>query len=193
MRKIGILVFGVLLLAGSALALTGTYTIVDSDGYYNCNIQTNGQYNKNVGDFCKVVWDGVWRDCDESNREASFTVGASGQTVTSFTISHLDGVADDSFEVLDGTTPLSPECKFTEVTHGGWKTLTCNVNFDGPKVLTIRPLANAWDYCNGYGQVAVDSITFEYTEDNNIPEFGTIAALIGLAGAATGFFLLRRK
>jgi len=132
------------------------------DGWANCAVSGN-----NYGDIglscCRVAWDGVNKPCTELNRDATFTVGTDGLLTTKIVIDHLDGIADtgDGFEVKDGDTVL---CSYVGTLPGTeiWKTLTCDVNLIGVKTLTIHPTATSpWTQCDTYGQVAINSITFE--------------------------------
>lgn len=191
MNKALVLVLGVCLMAASAFAITDPFT----SGWGDCNAAGNyGGWDK--VSTCKVSWDS---SCDEGSRDATFTVGKAGYQIDKIIIEHLDGIAEttDSFEVKDGSTVL---CSFADITSGTetWKTLNCDVtsfNLVGEKALTFHPTAQtAWIGCPTWGQVAVKSITYEdHLWDQNIPEFSGIAAGLALAGAATGFILLRRK
>jgi hypothetical protein len=198
MKKVLIaLVLGICLLATTALATSGTFTA----GWTSCNPGYPGSYGgwDQDPDHCRVSWDGVIQPCIENNRDATFTVGQDGYYTTSITIKHLDGVAEtsDGFKVCDGPCQLDDSnvvCSFADITLGTetWKTLECPVNFNGVKTLTFHPTATLpWSDCGTWGQVAVESIDYEL--GSQIPEFSAIAAGLALAGAATGFVLLRKR
>ncbi len=205
MKKLLALILGICLLATSALAADATWGTPEM-GWAGCN--TGGGYggwNGNPFIPCKVVWDGVVQACTDSTRDATFTVGQDNYYTTSITIEHLDGFTDDSFEIKDGDTVI---CSYTDSTSSEtWMPMTCDgiddetnvddnfVPFIGQKTLTIHPTVGPWccDYggCDVWGQVAIRSITYELGDV--IPEFSAIAAGLALAGAATGFVLLRKR
>jgi len=136
---------------------------------------------------CHVAWD---VGCNVADRDATFSVGGAGMTTTVIHILHLDGASDDGFQVLDGSNVL---CTYVDSTSSEtWMTLTCDVNLDGVKTLTLHTTGAAGPYCVGYGQVAVSSITYDATT-TSIPEFGLIAGVVALVGLVAGVVILRRK
>lgn len=200
MKRLIALVLGVCLLATVALAIpvpTGDFT----SGWGDCNALGNyGGWNK--VSTCKVAWEPDGQGtCPENNRDATFTVGVQDRILDKITIGNLDGIANtlDSFEIKDGDTVLCTYIDATTPPHAEtWTTFDCVVssqNYEGPKQLTLSPLATApWSQCGTYGQVAIRSITYtDHLKGSNIPEFSGIAAGLALAGAATGFILLRKK
>jgi hypothetical protein len=182
-------IIGILLVLAMAISVSAVDPF--TGGWGNCNVAGNyGLWDKTS--TCKVAWDPSDGACPEPNRDATFTVGAAGQTTTKITIEHLDGIAEtlDSFQVLDGTTPLCSYTDVTQATAENWMTLNCPVDFVGEKTLTLHPLAETpWGACGTWGQLAIKSITFETTQ---IPEFGVIAAGVAMIGALAGLVLFRR-
>lgn len=160
-------------------------------GWGTCAV-SGDNYGGIDGNPCYVAWDPSDGICPDGNKDATFTVGQAGYTTTKITIKHLDGIAEsmDAFQVLDGNTVV---CSFLDPVGGAevWKTLVCdNLNLNGEKTLTLHPLAqSAWSLCGTYGQVAISEIDWV---GNQIPEFGTIAAMVALAGAVTAFFVVRK-
>jgi len=77
---------------------------------------------------------------------------------------------------------------------------------DSTKCCTVplTGLPNAQGLCTGIG-VCLEQVTSHYytletgscpdscTQDHEVPEFGTVTALVALAGAATGFFIIKKK
>jgi hypothetical protein len=190
MKAVLIGVFLAVLLTASAMATAfPTQPVWGLSGWYPCNI--NGNYGGSAN-VCYVSWDGVFRACDETNRDAAFTAGANGVTTTDIFIDHLDGIAEtlDGFEVKDGSNVLC-----THVGVGSsvetWNEFDCKVSFTGAKTLTFHPTAESpWSQCGTYGQVAVKGIrSTGYT----VPEFGTVTALVALMGAIVGLVVLRKK
>ncbi|MFH0978559.1 MAG: hypothetical protein V1837_04625 [Candidatus Woesearchaeota archaeon] len=190
------LVLGLVLLAALAVSASAA-PLWAVGGFHQCN--PSGNYG---GDSinCWVVWDGVNQTCTDANKDATITVGSVNFETTSIEIEHLNGIANtmDGFDVVDSqnnvictfpdTVPLSTET---------WETLVCNgLSLNGVQTLTIHPLAaSPWDNgggldCATYGQVAIREVEFF---GNQVPEFGTIAAMVALAGAVTGFFVLKKK
>jgi hypothetical protein len=193
------LIIGILLVLAMAVSVSAINVNPFTSGWGTCepNAVAAGGYGnvKTMGDgTCMTAWDGLGDEngrCYESNRNATFTVGAVGMTTTSITISHLDGTTDDTFVVLDESNP-NWVCEYTTLTHDGqWHDLTCNLNFVGEKTLTLKPtVEQSWTLCGTYGQVAIHSITYEAT--STVPEFGVIAAAIAMVGAVAGIVLFRR-
>jgi len=135
---------------------------------------------------CHVAWA---PPCTGTHGDATFTVGTTGMTTTKIIINHLDGASNDSFQVLDGSKVL---CSYADSTSTEtWMDLTCNVNFQDVKTLTLQTTGLPGPYCEGYGQVAVSTITFD-AEPNTIPEFGIMAGAVALVGAL-GIIVYRRK
>jgi hypothetical protein len=192
--------YPIYVLLALALIASASASVVDpvfTSGWAGCeyNALNAGGYGGISPGACWVAWDGVYQPCTEGNRDATFTVGTDGMTTTEISINHLDGTAEtaDSFAVMDGNDEL---CRFDDITSGTeiWRTLTCDVEIDGVKTLTLHPLATGpWSSCDTYGQVAIHSITFEAEEDNDVPEFGLIAGSIALIGVVAGAFFLRKK
>jgi hypothetical protein len=204
MNKLWIGIALVLAMAGSASAYLPECDETFASGgggWAHCN--TAGSYGGEAQNCC-VAWDPD-TICQESTRDASFVVGANGMYTTSITIEHLDGIAEtyDGFEIKDGSTVL---CRFNDAASGPetWKTMVCDgyepggspyddyfSSFSGVKTLTIHPTAaQPWSLCGDWGQVAVKGISFVTTQ---VPEFGTVAAVVALAGAMAGFLVIRRK
>lgn len=188
MKRLIALVLGVCLLATAVIA-NGDPAWVGS-GWGNCNTAGNyGGWDK--VSTCKVSWepDGL---CAEGTRNATFIVGEADKTTTKITIQHLDGIADDSFEVKDSNNNVL--CSYQDVgSTETWKTLDCTVNLSGVQTLTLHPTQGPWYGCGTWGQVAVKDISYTAFGGSEIPEFSAVAAGLALAGAATGFVLLRRK
>lgn len=195
MKRILALILGVCLLATTAFAADADWGS-PVQGWGQCN--SNGNYGGwDKVSICKVSWEPG--TCDDTTRDATFKVGKTGYVLDKIVIEHLDGIAEttDSFEVKNGNDVL---CSFADITSGfeTWKTLECDVtakNLVGEQTLTFHPTAEtAWIGCPTWGQVAVSSITYQdHLKQNDVPEFSGIAAGLALAGATTGFILLRRK
>ncbi|MEM4244920.1 MAG: hypothetical protein QW404_00400 [Candidatus Nanoarchaeia archaeon] len=186
MKKVLALVLGICLLATAALAADPSWV---GTGWGNCNTAGNyGGWDKVSP--CKVSWEpGL---CDEASRDATFIVGEADKTTTKITIQHLDGIADDSFEIKDAQNNVL--CSYQDVgSTETWKTLNCDVNLQGVQTLTMHPTQGPWYGCGTWGQVAVSDVTYTAYSGQEIPEFSAIAAGLALAGAATGFILLRRR
>jgi hypothetical protein len=187
-------IIGILLLLALAMSVSAVDPSVDGSGWAPCN--PAGNYGGSAS-ICFVAWDPVNNTCPEANRDATFTVGAAGVKTDMITIDHLDGIAEtmDSFQVLDAAGALV--CQYIDAAPGteeDWMILNCpiEVPFEGVQTFTVHPLAQSpWSACGTYGQVAVRSINF-HLEDNNVPEFGVIAAAVAMIGAIAGIILFRR-
>lgn len=181
MRKLLVLLVALAVIA-SVSATSGSFM----SGWASCTSGGGyGGWNQDPN-TCRVAWA---PPCTGTHGDATFTVGTTGMTTTKIIINHLDGGSDDSFQVLDGSKVL---CSYADSTSTEtWMDLTCNVNLEGVKTLTLHTTGAPGQYCNGYGQVAVSTITFD-AEPNTIPEFGIIAGGIALIGAL-GIFVFRRR
>jgi hypothetical protein len=194
MKKFLVGIILMIAMATSALAATSPW---GGAGWHQCNTAGNyGGFGQDQN--CYIVWDGVNQACTDATKNATFTVGQVNTETISIDIDHLNGIADtmDGFDVLDSNGNVI--CSFPDSVPQStetWGILHCPVSLNGVQTLTIAPKATApWDNggglnCATYGQVAIKNITFETQQ---IPEFGTIAAMVALAGAVTAFFVVRK-
>ncbi|MEM4244919.1 MAG: hypothetical protein QW404_00395 [Candidatus Nanoarchaeia archaeon] len=139
-------------------------------------------------------------NCQQDDKLAYFSMSTSG-TAYELKLRHLQGSQNDNYNLYYESSPGT----WTQLTLGSstdpycvggecWYTdsyalpgLTGTINF---KIeATINPIPS---WCTSWGINA-----FSYAQLNGvetqIPEFSAIAAGLALAGAATGFILLRRK
>lgn len=146
-------------------------------------------------------------------------VPTSGDVVDTLELRALDGSSGtDSFDVYvnghrpenkiahfgdDGTGSTNVTIDSTKCYTGGdgtWCTLSISLASlseqarSEPLAISISPTEPGWAYCPDWGQVTMSwaGIKKEF-EDNNVPEFSAVAAGLALAGAATGFVLLRKR
>ena len=156
MKKLWILFVAFALLA---VAVKADVQPFGGSGWAPCN--STGDYGGHATDNCFVAWNGITQACDETNRDATFTVGTNGMTTTMITIDHLNGISDtDGFEVKDGDNVLCTVADVPTDTED-WVLSDCAVNFQDVKTLTLHPTAAAWADCATWGQVAVKDITFD--------------------------------
>jgi hypothetical protein len=140
--------------------------------------------------------------CVQDDKEAFFTMSTTG-TAYELRLRHLQGSQNDAYDfyVKEGgnwvkLTPasistLDPYCSNNEC----WYTdtyalngLTGTVEF---KVVSTIGTIPAW--CETWGLNAFSWAQLNGTPGSQIPEFSAVAAGIALAGAATGFVLLRKR
>jgi hypothetical protein len=119
----------------------------------------------------------VWGFGDENWASVSFD-----SQVNSVTIRHLDGAANDGFEVyVDNVLWGSYADSGTTET---WMTTT----FTGAagSILRIQATGQQWEYFNPYGQLGIDRI-----EANSVVPVPGAVLLAGIGTAAVGF--MRRR
>jgi hypothetical protein len=140
----------------------------------------------------------VWEiGCEEGQNNATFQLDSDGYYASTLTIRHLDGLADDSFKVEIQNADLSWTDMGSYGDKGNAAEVWTETSFDIPEgrsgLLTFRITATdgEWAQCDTYGQLALDWA--ELYGGSEIPEFGTLAAMVALAGAVTGFFVIRKK
>ena len=154
-----------------------------------------------------VVWGGYpSTPCTEQNKWASFILDSNGYDATLLKLRTLDGQSNDSFKlyiVKDGQEIFVGAYKadyFVGKSQEYWKTLTFNLEniqdapYSGLITFKIYSTGQEGPYCeNGfYGQNAFSWAQLYGKPQQPIPEFGSIAALIAIAGA-TAIFLYSRK
>jgi hypothetical protein len=144
-----------------------------------------------------MVW-GEGGFCNQNNNDATIELDAGSGTATKILIRHFDGSSNDSFEVYLGNDKIGSYAdQYPDESPSNWQTMEINVSFTGEKTLRIVATGPAGVYCayhqnpDYYGQVAINWIELQGT--TQIPEFGTIAALVALAGAVTAFLVLRKS
>lgn len=157
--------------AGYSLVGWGPVEPTNSNGNYG-GIATDSQSNDNL---CRVIWD------TRDNPSASITFP---NPIYSITIRHLDGQADDSFDVeVDGVYWDSYASNIADTSE--WWTTTQYYGTPGT-TLTLTAKGNMWSSFDTYGQVAIDRIEAEF-----IPAPG--ALLLGSIGAGFVGWLRRRR
>jgi len=137
----------------------------------------------------------VWEiGCVAGENNATFQLNSDGKYAQSITISHLDGIADDSFSlyIKNGANWVLLGHYTDQGSTETWYTDSYNIPSGYSGVLTFRIQATdgAWGLCSTYGQLAVRQ--GDLYCGNEVPEFGTVASLIALAGAVTAFFIVRK-
>lgn len=140
-------------------------------------------------------------DCQQDDKTAYFSMSTTG-TATELKLRHLQGSQNDNYELYYESAP-STWTKLTGSSSDGftcgdgtWYTdtyslpsLTGTINF---KIFaTINPIPS---WCTSWGINAFSWAQLNgSTQGPQVPEFSAIAAGLALAGAATGFVLLRRR
>jgi len=99
----------------------------------------------------------VWGPLPDDTNYASVTLSNQPSRVKAVTIKHLDGVADDSFDVYVNDIFAG---HYTGV-HAGWVETTYPLdNLTGDITVKIVSMAGKWEYWSGWGQVAIDWVEF---------------------------------
>jgi len=98
-----------------------------------------------------------WGPLPDDTNYASVTLSNQPSRVKAVTIKHLDGVADDSFDVYVNDIFAG---HYTGV-HAGWVETTYPLdNLTGDITVKIVSMAGKWEYWSGWGQVAIDWVEF---------------------------------
>jgi hypothetical protein len=144
---------------------------------------------------CALVWE---ISCDTGTESAEFEMDTQGFFASRLELRHLDGIADDSFKVFISANALDwvNLGKYSDSVSGGsevWKTSFFDIppGYSGNLYFMVNSTAAPWPGCDAYGQLAMHYARIYGTSE--VPEFGTIASLIALAGAASAFLIVRRK
>ena len=104
----------------------------------------------------RLIWGDGGQTCQEADRTASLVLNAGGMVAQSLKVHHLDGAADDGFNVyvngdLVGTYVATPE------TGNPWYTTDFDISsggYTGSLTISLEATGAAWGGCGTYGQVA---------------------------------------
>jgi len=182
---------------------------INSGGGYGGKDLTDSLDDEGAGNpkDMRVVWGGFPNlKCNESNRWASFTLDTNSFEGTILKLRALDGSSNDSFkiflvknnqEILVGSHLAD---YFPGKTTEYWKTINFNLQnidgspFSGLITFKIYSTGQKGDYCESgfYGQNAFSWAMIYGKPQQQIPEFGPIAALVAIIGAVTVFVILRK-
>lgn len=141
---------------------------------------------ESYSNFC-LVWE---PSCAQTTESASVDLQFNGGS-EKIVIRHLDGQSNlDSFDVKVSGVTVGHYTDSLQPTED-WVVTEFPVNgYVGNYPVALVATDSAWPSCTPWGQIAVDYINVETIE---IPEFGTIAALVALMGSVVGLVVLRKK
>lgn len=144
----------------------------------------------------KVVWE---QGCAQGQNNATFTlIPVTGYFAGLLEIRYLDGLSNkDSWELYywngqQWVLLATVNDKLDSVET--WETFNIDLTqyqLSGPINFKIEMIDPAWSGCGNWGQGAFSWVRLN--ENGVVPEFSAVAAGLALAGAATGFVLLRKR
>jgi hypothetical protein len=159
------------LLLVSVAGANPTYVLLDSVNIGNTASEAGHSLNDwtNVWSGCgwcgpdgnmRLIWGDGGETCDLANNWASVTLDAGSAWAQTLRLSHLDGAADDGFNVfvnddLVGTYVATP------ATQNVWYTDDFDISsglYAGVLTIKLQATGIAWGGCGTYGQVAFDLI-----------------------------------
>lgn len=203
MKAIIAMILSLVVFASAVAAQPNTVDLHGDDGCYATGagvllegwgvpLMQGGYYGgQNYGTFCLIIEPEV---CTMDAKWASFEMELE-EHANMITIKYLDGISGaDSFNVYINSQYVG-QVEAVDSGSEQWKTATfilpAHYNMGDAVLVELEALGPVWNGCPNWGQVAIDYIQLWYDEE--IPEFGTLAAIIALVGGLGGLFLLRRK
>jgi len=107
----------------------------------------------------RLIWGDGGETCDSENNWASVVLDVGCKTAKTLKVEHLDGAADDGFDVyINGTHVGTYVDQYPTNT---WTTTEFNISsghFTGLLTIKFEATAPAWGGCGTYGQVAFNMI-----------------------------------
>jgi len=107
----------------------------------------------------RLIWGDGGETCDPKNNWASVDLDAGTVCAKSLKVWHLDGAADDGFDVYVNDTLVGTY--LDQYPANTWTSTTFDIslgNFTGLLTIKFEATAGAWGGCPGYGQVAFNMI-----------------------------------
>ena len=108
----------------------------------------------------RLIWGDGGETCDLENNWASVTLDAGAVYAETLKVVHLDGAADDGFDVL--VNDINVGTYLDKHSSNTWVTDTdfniSSWNFSGLLTIKFQATAPAWGGCGTYGQVAFNLI-----------------------------------
>ena len=137
------------------------------------DVWTCGPYNvaNKTGDWCachdggtgvgnmRLIWGDGGESCDPVNNWASVDLNADAVCAKTLRVEHLDGAADDGFDVYVNDTHVGTYVD--QYPENTWTTTEFDIssrNFTGVLTIKFKATAIAWGGCETYGQVAFNLI-----------------------------------
>ena len=107
----------------------------------------------------RLIWGDGGETCDLANNWASVTLDAGAVCAKTLRVEHLDGAADDGFNVYVNDEPVGTYLDF----YGSntWTASEFDIslgNYTGVLTIKLEATAPAWGGCGTYGQVAFNMI-----------------------------------
>ena len=149
------------------------------DGWSEANIH-GGYGGCQDGEVCtyrQIIED----PCTEEEREASVVLHAGNGVVNTLTVRHLDGVSlSDSFEIWVGDDKVGEWIDDTQISSEVWRETSFDIssyNLSGDITFIFKATDEIWNLCPSYGQVAIDWVSIDACEEEEVCEPGSVSLL----------------
>jgi hypothetical protein len=109
----------------------------------------------------RLIWGDGGETCDAGNNWASVELDAGALYAKTLRLNHLDGAADDGFDIYVNTTYVGTYVANIPNTDNVWHVTDFDIssyNFSGLLTIKFEATAPAWSLCATYGQVAFNLI-----------------------------------
>ena len=132
----------------------GPYSVANKTGSW-CACHDGGTGLGNM----RLIWGDGGETCDPENNWASVTLDAGAVCAKTLKVEHLDGAADDGFNVYVNNVLVGTYVDFYSTNT--WTTTVFDIssgNYTGLLTIKFVATASAWGGCVTYGQVAFNMI-----------------------------------